>query len=117
MSAEGIRRLIEKEKESEEQLKKAEEEASHIVEQAKWKAKAILSDVENERHLKALLEQEMKKIEAKKRTWETECNEALEGLKRTANENTEKTVTCIVKYVFGEWKLNGRPEITDRVSE
>lgn len=117
MSVEDIRRLVEKERESEEQVKKAEEEASRIVEQAKVEAKAILSDVENERHLKALLEQEMKKIEAKKRTWETECNEALEDLKRTANENTEKTVACIVKYVFGEWKLNGRPEISHRLSK
>ena len=102
MSVEDIRRLVEKERESEEQLKKAEEEASRIVEQAKAEAKEILSNVENERYIETLAKEELKGIEEKKKALENDCDEVLENLKSTADENMGKTVALILTLVFGE---------------
>jgi vacuolar-type H+-ATPase subunit H len=102
MSVEDIRSLVKQEKESEVQLKRAKEEATRIVEQAKIEADKTLNDVEDHRYLSKLLEDEMKKIEQKKRTLENESNKVMENLQTAASKNMEKAVAFILGMVFGE---------------
>ena len=101
MSVEDIKELVAKEKESEVQLKMAQDEASRIIEDARKEGRAILSDVEDPGYFRTLREQEIKRVGEKKRAWEMECNDALENLKSKANENMQKTVDYVVKLIFG----------------
>ena len=101
MTIEDIRELVTKEKENEVQLKRAQEEASRIVEEARTEAKAIMSSVEDPGYFKTLHEQEITRVEEKKSALEMECNDALEELKSKAGENMQKTVDYIIKLIFG----------------
>ena len=101
LSVEDIKELVAKEKENEAELKKAQDEASHIIEEARKEAKAILSDVQDPSYFQTLHEQEIKRVEEKKSAWEMECNDALENLKSKAGENVQKTVDYVIKLIFG----------------
>ena len=101
VSVDEIKELVAKEKENEAELKKAQDEASRIVEEARKEAKDIMSEVEDPSYFKTLHEQEIKRVEEKKSAWEMECNDTLENLKSKAGENVQKTVDYIVKHIFG----------------
>jgi len=117
VSIEDIRNLVAKEKENETQLKEAQEEASRIIEQAERQAKVILKDVEDPSYFPSLHEQEIRRVEERKKVWETECDKALEKVKNKAARNRQKTVDHIIKLVFGGQKTNGRSQIEAEVSE
>jgi vacuolar-type H+-ATPase subunit H len=97
-----IRDLVEKERESEEEIQRAKEEAGRIIEEAKTEARKIMNDVEDQRYLNALLEMEMKKIEEKKKAIEKEFAEEFENLKKIGEENMEKAIAHVLKLVLGE---------------
>ncbi|HUW48583.1 MAG TPA: V-type ATPase subunit subunit G family protein [Patescibacteria group bacterium] len=102
MSIEDIRNLVKKERESEEEIQRAKEEAGRIVEEAKTEARKIMNDIEDQRYLDALLETEMKKIEEKRKAIEKEFAEELENLKKRGGKNMEKAIAYVLKLVLGE---------------
>ena len=102
VSVEDIKALVAREKENEVKLKRAQEEASRIIEEARKEAKAILSGIEDPEYFKTLHEREIQRVKEKKNAWETECNDALENLKSRAGENLQKTVDYIVKLILGD---------------
>jgi vacuolar-type H+-ATPase subunit H len=101
VSVEDVRDLVKQEKESEEELQKAEQDAAHIVEEARVEVKRILEDVEGGRYYDTLFEAEVKKIGEKKRAAGKEFDDELERLENTARTNMEKAVTFIVKSALG----------------
>ncbi len=102
MTIEDIRNIVKKEKENQEEIRRAKEEAEHILEEGRTEAKRIMDNVEDQRYLNALLETEMKKIEDKKRVMEKEFAEELDDLKKTGENNLEKTIAYILGLVLGE---------------
>jgi vacuolar-type H+-ATPase subunit H len=102
MSIEDIRNLVKKERESEEEIQRAKEEAGRIVEDAKTEVRRIMNDLEDQRYLNALLETEMKKIEEKKKAIEKESAEEFENLKKEGGRNMEKAIAYVLKLVLGE---------------
>jgi len=101
-SVEDIKSLVRQEREFEEELQRAKEEAANIVEKAKAEAKGILEEVEDGRYYSSLLETEVRKIDEKKKAVEKECDDEVEKLKKTASENMEKAVAFVVKFVLEE---------------
>jgi vacuolar-type H+-ATPase subunit H len=102
VAIEDIRNIVKKERDSEEEIQRAKEEAGRIVEEAKEEARKIMNDVEDQRYLNALLETEMKKIEEKKKAMEKEYAEEFENLKKRGGNNMEKAIAYILKLVLGE---------------
>jgi vacuolar-type H+-ATPase subunit H len=102
VAIEDIRNIVKKERDSEEEIQRAKEEAGRIVEEAKEEARKIMNDVEDQRYLNALLETEMKKIEEKKKAMEKEFAEEFENLKKRGGNNMEKAIAYILKLVLGE---------------
>jgi vacuolar-type H+-ATPase subunit H len=102
VTIEDIRNIVRKERDSEEEIRRAEEEAERIVEEAKTEARKIMNDVEDQRHLNALFETEMKKIEEKKKAIEKEFAEEFENLKKRGVNNMEKAIAYVLKLVLGE---------------
>lgn len=100
MSVEEVRSLVKQEKESEQELRKAKEEATAIVENAKVESKQILEEVEESRYYSALFETEAKKTARKKKALEKEFDDARERLEKTADKNMEKTVAYIMKLIL-----------------
>ncbi len=105
MAIEDIRNIVKKEKDSEEAIQRAKEEAGRIVEEAKTEAKKIMNDVEDQRYLNGLFETEMKKIEQKKKAVEKEFAVELKNLKKSGEENMEKAIATILKLVLGESEI------------
>jgi vacuolar-type H+-ATPase subunit H len=102
VAIEDIRNIVKKERDSEEEIQRAKEEAGRIVEEAKEEARKIMNDVEDQRYLNALLETEMKKIEEKKKAMEKEFADEFENLKKRGGNNMEKAIAYILKLVLGE---------------
>ena len=101
-SVEDIKSLVKQERNIEEELQRAKEEAANIVEKAKAEAKRILEEVEDGRYYSSLLETEVRGIDEKKKAVEKECYDEVEKLKKTAGKNMEKAVAFVVKFVLEE---------------
>ncbi len=101
MSIEDVKALVKQERQTEEELRKAREEANRIIEDAKVEAKRVRDEAEDGRQYEAIFEGEMKKTEKKKRAEEKSSDEAAEKLKELGEANIEKAVGLIVKSVVG----------------
>jgi V/A-type H+-transporting ATPase subunit G/H len=100
MSVEGIKSLVKQERESEEELQRAKQDAARIIEEAKVEARRIQEEVENSRLYDSILDAETKRISEKKRAVETEFDVQVEALERLAKTNMLETVAFIVKTVL-----------------
>jgi len=100
MSVENIRSLVRKEKQIEEEIQKAKERATGIIEKAKTDAKKVLREAEDSRYYDALIEREKKKLEEKKKSLEKEYNDRLEELRKIASNNMDRAVAFILKNVL-----------------
>jgi vacuolar-type H+-ATPase subunit H len=102
MSVEEIRNLVKQEKEMEENLKMAEEQAATIIENAREKARQMLQDAEDPRTYDKIFNERLAEVEGKKKLVEKEVNKKAEQVREAANKNLEKTVSFILKHVLGE---------------
>ncbi len=101
-SVEDIKALVKQEKQNEEELLKARDEANNVIEKAKSEAKRVLEEAEDGRQYEAIFEAESKKIEDRKKTLEKTSDEEIERVKKVAGANMEKAIALILKNVLSE---------------
>jgi len=103
LSIEEIKILVQEEKDGEEKIKKAKEEAENLTAKAKGDASKILSAVENQEYYDDILKAKSTETDNKKRLM-TEETEKKIILIREAAQGTimNKAVYLIVNQVLGE---------------
>ncbi len=102
MSIEDLKVLVQQEKESEEKLKKAMEEANSIVKKAREDADRILENAENPKQYDDVFQAGLTEINEKKKLLEKETEKKIERIRAKAKKNMEKATALIVKRILKE---------------
>lgn len=103
MSIEEIKTLVQEEKNGEEKLKKAREEAESLIAKAKGDASKIVSATENQEYYDDILKAKSKETDNKKRFMAEETEKKIKLIRETAQGTImNNAVHLIVKQVLGE---------------
>ena len=102
MTIEDIRGLVKQEKNSEEKIREAQEEADNIIKKWKKDAQKILQNAEDQNYYDGIFAVESRKIDDKKKLIEKETEKKIELIRETAKKNLEKTVSLIVNRILEE---------------
>jgi vacuolar-type H+-ATPase subunit H len=102
MAIEDIRKLVEREKDSEEKIRKAKEEADGIIKKSKEDALKILQSAEDEKYYDGIFAAGSREINDKKKLTTKEAEEKIERIRKIAEKNLEKTISLIVRHILEE---------------
>ena len=102
MAIEDIRRLVEREKSSEEEIRKAKEEAEGIIKKSKEDALRILKSAEDQKYYDDIFAVGLIEINDKKKLIKKEAEEKIERIRKIAEKNLEKTISLIVRRILEE---------------
>jgi vacuolar-type H+-ATPase subunit H len=102
MTIEDIKRLVEQEKDSELNIKKAREEAENILKKSEEDAQRILEQSEDQKQYDDVFAAGLKEINGKKRLLEKETEKKIERIREIAKKNLEKSVSLIVVHILEE---------------
>ena len=102
MTIEDIKRLVEQEKDSELNIKKAREEAENILKKSEEDAQRILEQSEDQKQYDDVFAAGLKEINGKKRLLEKETEKKIERIREIAKKNLEKSMSLIVMHILEE---------------
>jgi vacuolar-type H+-ATPase subunit H len=102
MTIEDIKKLVELEKDSEQNIRKAKEEAENIIKKSKEDAQRILDEAEDQKYYDDIFVAGLKEINEKKKLLEKETEKKIEQIRKIAKKNLEKTASLIVTHILGE---------------
>ena len=99
---EDIKKLVEKEKDSEQRVKKAKEEAENIIKKSEEDAHRILDEAEDQKYYDDIFAAGLKEINEKKKLIEEETEKKIERIRKIAEKNLEKTASLIIRHILQE---------------
>jgi vacuolar-type H+-ATPase subunit H len=102
MTMEDIKKLVEQEKDSEQNIKKAKEEAENILKKSEEDAQRILEMAEDQKCYDDIFAAGLKKINRKKKLLEKETEKKVERIREIAKKNLENAVSLIVRHILEE---------------
>jgi vacuolar-type H+-ATPase subunit H len=102
MTIEDVKRLVEQEKDSEQNIKKAKEESENILKKSQEDAQRILEQAEDQKHYDDIFATGLKEINGKKRLLEKETEKKIERIREIAKKNLEKTASLIIRHILEE---------------
>jgi vacuolar-type H+-ATPase subunit H len=102
MTIEDVKKLVEQEKDSEQNIRKAKEEAENIIKKSKADAQRILDEAEDQKYYDDIFAAGLKEINEKKKLLEKETEKKIEQIRKIAKKNLEKAVSLIVTHILGE---------------
>lgn len=102
MSIDEFKTLIQQEKESEEKIRKAKEEADNIIKEAQEKAEKLLEKAENPKQYDEIFQNGLTDINGKKKLIEEETEKKIQRIHTKAKKNLDKTTALIVNHVLEE---------------
>jgi vacuolar-type H+-ATPase subunit H len=102
MTIEDIRGLVGLEKDSEEKIRRAKEEADTIIKKSEEDALRILQSAEDQKYYDAVFATGSREIHEKKKLIERETEEKIERIRKTGKKNLERTISFIARRVLEE---------------
>jgi vacuolar-type H+-ATPase subunit H len=100
MTIEEIKKLVEHEKDSEQNIRKAKEEAENMIKKTTEDAQRTLEQAEDQKYYDDIFAARLKEIDEKKKLLEKETGKKIERIRERAKKNLEKTVSLIVKHIL-----------------
>jgi len=102
MTIEDVKKLVEQEKDSEQDIKKAKEEAENILKKSEEDAQRILEEAEDQKYYDDIFAAGLKEINRKKKLLEKETEKKIERIREIAKKNLENTVRLITRHILEE---------------
>lgn len=102
MTIEDIKRLVEQEKDSEQNIKNAKEEAENTLKKTGEDAQRILEQAEDQKQYDDVFAAGLKEINGRKRLLEKETEKKIERIREIAEKNLDKTVSLIIRHILEE---------------
>jgi vacuolar-type H+-ATPase subunit H len=102
MTIEDIKKLVEQEKDSEQNIKEAKEEAENILKKSEEDAQRILEEAEDQKYYDNTFAAGLKEINRKKKLLEKETEKKIEQIREIAKKNLENTVLLITSHILEE---------------
>lgn len=100
MSIEDVKVLIRQEKEYEQKIAKAKEEADGIIKKSEKDAQRILQNANDPKYYDDIFTKGLAEISDKKKVIEKETDRKIERIRDKAKKNLEKTSALVLKRVL-----------------
>jgi len=102
MTIEDVKKLVEQEKDSEQNIRRAEEEAENILKKSEEDAQRILEKAEDQKYYNDIFVAGLKEINGKKKLLEKETQKKIERIREIAKKNLENAVSLIIRHILEE---------------